>query len=292
MTNSASQARIVSALIKAIRLRRVDLATPCLAHLWAMGGDVQARTRRRILICSAEDNTSVAVMDRVSHWHGSGELDVRHAIREVLRISTTPNWYATPSGRDYIRAWWRAELRPNRFIGGLETSLYATIECAVRANEMTQAMQAFLAIVSKRDYSRKALGSSLRSIAVEQRNELAIRLADIFIKHVEALWWDSNFTGQCLCTLLTGPIGPQLESEPDEGLVDSLAQLARAQVSPPDVPPWCLDGIHVPGADPRFSGTVKSMAAACIAYESFGRLSPDDEWNADELLAARDNHGA
>jgi hypothetical protein len=180
MTISSSQARFASALVKAIRLRRVELAVRCLAHLWAMGGDVRARTHRRILICSAEDNTSVAVMDRVSDWFGSGHLDIQRAIREVLRICATPNWYATPSGRDYIRAWWRAESQPNLYVGSSEAALHATIESAVRANEVTQSLQAFHASVSKRDYSRKGLGSSLRSIAVEQQNDLAIRLAGFF----------------------------------------------------------------------------------------------------------------
>lgn len=286
MTGNASTSACMSALIKAIRLRRVEMAARYLGYLWGLDSKAKARTRRRILVCSAEDNTSIPVMNRVSDWFRLERTDVEHAIREVLRICGTPNWYATPSGRAYIGAWWRAETEHNPYIGKRQDVLQTVIESAVRAHEALQAMQAFNAILSDRGYSRQGLAHCLRSLAVEHKNDFAIRLADIYIQHVSALWRDSNFSGQCLYTILAGPIGPQSDPEPDENQVRTLAAQAAAQTTPPDVPPWCLDGIHVHGRDPRFSGAIKHMAAACIAYEHFGRLSPDDVWESDDLLLA------
>ncbi len=289
MTFCASPAVYLSTLIKAIRLRHVDLAVHSLGHLWSMDGDVRTRTRRRVLVCSAEDNTSVPVMSRVGDWFGAGGLDLQLAIREVMRICGTPNWYATPSGRSYIRAWWQAESVVNRYAGLSQTTLQATVEDAVRSHEALQSLQAFTAIVNRRDYSREGLAGCLRSIAEKQENDLAVHLADIFVRHATALWWDSNVSGQCLYTLLAGPIGSQVEFEPDEEQVIGFARFVTAQPNPPDVPSWCMDGIHVPGVDPRFSGAVKHMAAACTAYERFGRLSPDDQWESDDLLLARES---
>lgn len=286
MTGSASPSACMSALIKAIRLRRIDMATRYLGHLWSAGNDARTRTRRRILICSAEDNTSVAVMNHVSDWFKSEQLDVVHPLREVLRICGTPNWYATPSGRAYIGAWWRAETKANPHIGKPQEPLQAVIEASVRDHKAIDAIQAFNAIISDRRYSRQSLARCLRALAVQDGNSLAIRLADLHSEHLSALWWDSNFSGQCLYTILAGPIGSQLDPEPDESQVLALAAQVVAQTTPPDVPPWCLDGIHTSGHDARFSGVVKHMAAACIAYERFGRLSPDDAWESDDLLLA------
>lgn len=261
------------------------MAARYLGYLWVASKDTKGRTQRRILVCSAEDNTSVVVMNRVSDWFKQEQKDVQNAVREVLRICGTPNWYATPSGRAYIIAWWQAEAGGNPHIGKPQESLQAIIEDSVRAHGTLQAMQAFNAIVSDRRHSRQSLAGCLRTLAVEADNSFAIRLADLHIEHLTALWWDSNFLGQCLYTILAGPIGPQSSLELDEDQVVALTAQATAQTTPPDVPPWCLDGIHTSGRDPRFSGVIKHMAAACIAYQRFGRLSPEDAWETDDLLS-------
>lgn len=274
----------MSALIKAIRLRDVAMAVRYLGYLWGAGKDTRGRTHRRILICSAEDNTSVAVMTHVSDWFKRGQPEVQYAVREVLRICGTPNWYATPSGRVYIGAWREAEAGANPHSGKPQDLLQTIIEGSMRGHKALETMRAFNAIVGDRRYNRQRLASCLRLLAVEAGNSFAIRLADIHIQHQTALWWDSNFLGQCLYTTMEGPIGPQFDVEPDEDKVLALTAKAAAQTSPPDVPSWCLDGIHTSGGDPRFSGVIKHMAAACIAYERFGRLSPDDAWESDDLL--------
>lgn len=284
MTANASPSACMSALIKAIRLRDVAMAARYLGYLWVEGKDSRVRTHRRILICSAEDNTSVAVMNHVSDWFKREQPEMQHAVREVLRICGTPNWYATPSGRAYTGAWWQAESEANPHSGKSQESLQTLIEGSVRAHDTIEAMRAFNALVSDRRYNRQSLATCLRLLAVEADSSLAIRLADIHIQHLTALWWDSNFLGQCLYTILKGPIGPQCDVEPDEHQVRTLTAQATAQASAPDVPSWCLDGIHTSGGDPRFSGVIKHMAAACIAYERFGRLSPDDAWESDDLL--------
>jgi hypothetical protein len=225
-------------------------------------------------------------MNRVSDWFSQEQQEVVHAIREALRICSTLNWYATPSGRAYISSWWKVENEINPYSGKSQETLQAIIENAVCSQTAHQAFQAFNAIVSDRGHSRQSLAAHLRALAIQNENDSAVRLADIQIEHLRALWWDSNFLGQCLYTILAGPIGPQSDPEPDENQILVLAAQVAAQTTPPKVPAWCLDGIHVAGVDPRFSGSIKHMAAACIAYERFGRLDPDDIWESDALLLA------
>ena len=282
--NMPSPAVLISGLIKTIRLRRPDLAISYLGYLWNSGTDVRNRVRRRILICSAEDNTSVTVMTCVSDWFNEGRPGVEDAVREMLRINSTPNWYATAGGRAYIRAWWETEQSDNPHIGKDQGVLLATIEEAVRSGSTLSALQAFNATISVRDYNRQSLVDCLHDLALERNDDSAATLADLFQNNMRALWWDANFTGQCLYTLLLGPIGTQADPSPAENEVASFSAQAKAQKTAPEVPSWCLDGIHVAGADPRFSGSIKQMTAACTAFERFGRLSPDDAWNSETML--------
>jgi hypothetical protein len=284
MATPPSPSVLTSGLIKAIRLRHADLAISYLGYLWNSGKDIRARVRRRILICSAEDNTYIDVMARVSDWFNKGGPEVKDAVREMLRINGTPNWYATACGRAYIRAWWQAERSPDPPAGQDQGVLLATIEEDVQSGSTLSALQAFNATISLRGYNRQSLVDRLHGLALERNNGSAARLSNLYQKNMKALWWDANLTGQCLYTLLVGPIGPQADPKPDERQVAAFAAQADAQKSAPEVPSWCLDGIHVPGNDPRFSGSIKHMAAACAAFERFGRLSPDDVWTSETIL--------
>jgi hypothetical protein len=261
------------------------LAVAYLGYLWGISAEAQVRVRRRILICSAEDNTSVAVIARVSDWFNDQRLSLRDAVREVLRISST-NWYETPDGRTYIRSWWSAEASVNPYIGSAQDKLLDIMYQAVRSDSTLSALHAFNALLSLRNYNRQMLGERLLRLAMEDGNECAVQLSKLYLNNTKALWRDANVTGQCLYTLLFGPIGPQSDPQPDERHVARLAAQANAQATVPAVPNWCLDGIHVAGADPRFSGSLRHMTAACAAYERFGRLTPDDAWDSETMLSA------
>jgi hypothetical protein len=171
-----------------------------------------------------------------------------------------------------------------------EDVLLQTIELAVNPRKVIPALQVFGSITCRRNYSRPRLIDCLRKLSQITGNHSAMCLLTINEKHSQTLWWDTNFLGQCLYTLLAGPIGPQIDIEPDDAQVTALTAKAASQTALPMVPNWCLDGIHVSGTDPRFSGSLKHMAAACCAFERFGRLIPDDEWDSDTILASEAGH--
>lgn len=287
VAEKTSTAAVVSALIKTIRLRQASLASLYLGYLWNLNIEAKARACRRIFICSAEDNTSIPVMMRVSDWFGGDVSGLDGAVRELLRISGTLNWYASEEGRRYIRSWWQSEKTENPHIGASEDVLLEKIELAVKSRAVLAGLQAFSSITRQRSYSRQRLIQCLKSLSRAIGNNSAMRLIEINEKHLKALWWDANVSGQCLYTLLVGPIGQQIDLEPDEAQVAAMTVRASSQTNAPEIPNWCLDGIHVPGADPRFSGSIKHMAAACRAFEFFGRLSPEDKWDSDTMLALR-----
>jgi hypothetical protein len=284
MERTVQSPAFISALIKSIRVRRPDDAVTHLGYLWNLGSSARVRVRRRLLICSAEDNTSIPVMAHVSKWFNEDRQELEGAVREVLRIDGTPNWYATAAGRKYVRSWWQAETSVNPYDGKDQRALLAIIEQAVRSHSSVPALQAFSATINLHGYDRKLLVDRLRELALKRNDDSAVKLADLYLRNMQTLWWDTNFTGQCLYTLLFGPVGPQLDPELDEDRVAMLVTRASAQQTAPEVPSWCLDGIHVAGADPRFSGSIKHMAAACGAFERFGRLSPDDAWDSAGML--------
>jgi hypothetical protein len=97
----------LSALVKSIRLRRVEDALYWLVYLDTFKDKASRfRTARRILIGSAEDGHSVAVMEKVADQFSALarlETDVVHLAAEMVRISKIPNWWHPDSGGpDYI----------------------------------------------------------------------------------------------------------------------------------------------------------------------------------------------
>jgi hypothetical protein len=277
-------AACTSALIKTIRLRKVEPAAAYLGYLWNLSSDAQRRVRRRLLICSAEDNTSFPVISRVSAWFQQDSPDLKDCIREMLRIQMTPNWYASVDGRAYIRCWWGVEESGALYSEESQDALQEIVREAARRGVLVDAIRAFSTIVSRRNYDRWAFSDCLRAVATDRKVDVASRLIELQRQHMQALWWDTNFSGQALYTSFSGPIGPQDDVEVEEREVEWLVQKANAQRVAPAVPSWCLDGIHVPGSDPRFSGSLKHMAAACTAFEKFGRLSPEDTWGDDSVF--------
>lgn len=271
----------LSALVKAIRLRKPLDALIWLHLLSQAWQNTRFRAQRRVLIGAAEDCMSIPVMRAVSDWYNSPSRHNLHAAsREVLRIIKSPNWYATDRGRAYIRRWREVELLPNPFRREAPDSLFQILEDAIRSGASIQAMHAFFAINEKKDWNRQTLAHLLNRFALEFANTSACALAELFNTNCRSLWNDTNYSGLALDALLGGPLDEDTnpiiaESE----LVQLIANTRHSLSQGVTIPEWARDGIHCSGKDPRFSGLWEYMAASCNAYEHYGRLDPEDVWS-------------
>lgn len=274
-----SESAALSALVKSIRLRRSTDAAIWLFTLWQSGPSARSRSQRRILVSAAEDNLSIPVMRSASDWYNSrNRFDLLSAMRELLRITKTQNWYATESGRSYIRKWHDFEKQENPYVGKHQDCLLRVMEMAIRDKALDTAIQAFNALYQAKDWSRWEFANLLTRIALEKDNRPALAIAELFEENHRHLWNDGNYSGQALYSLINGRIQEDVTPEIKDAEVLQLIAQAR-QFPAQGVPAWCLDGIHLPGHDPRFSGSLKHMAIACTAFETLGRLDPNDVWD-------------
>ncbi len=97
----------LSGMVKSIRLRRVEDSVYWLVSLDTFQeAQSRFRTARRILIASAEDGHSVAVMEKVvDSFKKISKVDagIEQLAAELVRICKVPNWWhASTGGHDYI----------------------------------------------------------------------------------------------------------------------------------------------------------------------------------------------
>ena len=116
-TAHPSSSQALSALVKSIRIRRIEDAVYWLLYLDTFKEpQYRFRTARRLLIGSAEDGDSVAVMEEIGRkfWKlCKPAADLIELVSEAIRICKLPNWWHPDSGGpDYIyqslvgqRAW-------------------------------------------------------------------------------------------------------------------------------------------------------------------------------------------
>lgn len=248
--------------------------------LWRSGKSNQHRAQRRLLISAAEDCLSIPVMQDISAWYnGSSRFDLHSAIRHVLSISQTPNWYATEAGRRCILHWREAELRENPYLQKPPDCLLWSIETAVRQKSVLRAIHAFNAYYHNQTSNRWKLAQLLTRLSLQSDNLVALALAEVFEDNVRHIWNDANFSGQTLYALILGHIGEALDPlVSDEAVIQSIVQAEVLLSRDLTVPDWALDGIHCSGSDSRYAGTVKQMYAMCRAYQHYGRLDPADEF--------------
>ncbi len=271
----------ISALIKTTRLRLPSDAIDWFMYLWKIPKE-RPRVKRRILLMSGEDNVSFGVIERVGEWYGSSQrASMEAAATEVLRICQTQNWWAQRDGREYLYAWRIAEISPPDFRSISLAGLIEVMGRAVKQRDLLRGLAAFYAVYERKDFRPQQLARHLLEWASESGNPQAMRLAQVFSRHAQTLWTDSNISGQAYYSLLHGEFGEQgvpPEISP-EIVVQSIQNSIERLQTPIEAPSFALDGIHTrSGKDARFSGVVRHMAAACKAYEHFGRLHPSDEW--------------
>ncbi len=251
-----------------------------LVFLWQQPKE-KHRIKRRILLCSGEDNISVGVTEKVSEWFGSpGRKSFEAAATELLRICSTPNWWAQPDGREYIYNWRIAELSSPDFRGITLNALFQIMGSAIENRDLVRGLAAFNAAYERQDFRSQLLAEHLLSWAGESGNQQARRLAQVFYRHASTLWLDSNISGQAYYSLVHGAFGEQHVPEISvEAVSRSIQNSIERLQTPIETPSFARDGIHTRcGRDSRFAGVVRHMSAACRAYEHFGRLEPGDQW--------------
>ncbi len=270
----------ISAFIKTVRLRHSGDAVNWFTYLWLQPKQ-KSRIKRRILLCSGEDNISVGVTEKVSEWFGGpGRKSFEAAATEVLRICSTPNWWAQSDGREYIYNWRIAELSSPDFRGITLDALFQIMGSAVNNHDLVRGLSAFNAAYERPDFRSQLLAEHLLRWTGESGNQQARRLAQVFYRHAATLWLDSNISGQAYYSLVHGKFGEQHVPEISvEAVSQSIQNSIERLQTPIETPAFARDGIHTrSGRDSRFAGVVRHMSAACKAYEHYGRLDPSDEW--------------
>ncbi len=275
----------LSGLVKSLRLRRPQDAVYWLVYLDTFREPAsRLRMARRLLIGSAEDGHSIEVMEAVVGNFPElvrARIDILYLAAEALRICKMPNWWHPLSGgKDYIYSGLLAERKLLHFTG------HHTLENMTRLTEDGIADQdAVSAIAGVIGLSHARLSATrqaelLASIAAKTTHLLAQRLIEIHLRAKSALSSDNNFLCQA-AWMMGGGYSPVAErSEPVFATeVFDLVETARERwKNPQPIPRWCCDGLHSAGDDVRFMGVWFHMYAACLAFEHYGRLDPQDKW--------------
>jgi hypothetical protein len=140
----------LSAMVKSIRLRRMEDAIYWLMYLDTFKEpESRFRTARRILIGSAEDGHSIAVMEKVADSFkriNKPHAGIEELATELVKICKVPNWWnPSTGGHDYIyhgmvaqRQLW--QLRMERSTENFTNMLVQAIVEQDKAKVLTAAM--------------------------------------------------------------------------------------------------------------------------------------------------------
>ena len=272
-------------MVKSIRLRRVEDAIYWLVYLNSFKEpQSRFRTARRILIGSAEDGHSIAVMERVVASHkrmSRTDTSLAELASEVIRICKVPNWWSPDSGgHDYIYHGLLGERRlyQSRMHQTPETLMKMLTE-AIAERDKAKALSAVLGFSACR-FGTTRQAEFLLECARKAEHKNAARLATIHLNARGALSSDNNFICQA-AWMLAGGESPVADEVPSLNRTEVIEQLRAARErwkKPEPIPQWCCDGVHSAGNDVRFMGTWHHMFAVCKAFQHYGRVDPDDEW--------------
>jgi len=286
-TTHPTFSQALSGLVKSIRLRRVEDAVYWLAYLDRFKeAQYRFRTARRLLIGSAEDGHSVAIMEEVAR--NFGKLCKPHCalidwVTEAVRICKLPNWWHPDSGGpDYIyhsligqRAWWYKTW--NHHV----TTLQREIKTAINEKDRTNTLGAVGAFTDvKPSFGATKQAEFLLRQAERVSHDLAARLCKVHLSAKSALSGDNNFLCQAAWMMAGGesPVAEEIEPVIAEECRDLLNKAKDKWRNPQTIPRWCCDGVHCAGDDPRFMGMLPEMYAVCRAFRHYGRVDPNDKW--------------
>jgi hypothetical protein len=276
----------LSGLVKSIRIRRVEDAVYWLVYLETFGNDNRERyrTARRLLIGSAEDGHSIAVMEEVvgnfSKFSRQGN-DLVHLVAEAVRICSVPNWWhPSTGGPDYIYSgmvgqhellYFRGEHSPE--------NMTKLIEQGIEQRNKPMALAGVMGLSDARlGATRQA--ELILNFAKKYQHPLAERLAQVHLHARSALSADNNFLCQAAWMLAGGesPIVDLIEPVFVEECYELIDKAKERWKNPHPIPGWCCDGVHSAGNDVRFMGVWQQMYAVCKAFEHYDRVDPNDEW--------------
>jgi hypothetical protein len=250
------------------------------------GAQYRFRTTRRLLIGSAEDGHSIAVMEKVggTFWKLSKpQSELIDLVAEAIRICKLPNWWHPDTGGpDYIyhsligqRAWLYKTWDHNL------TTLQNEIEKAIAEKNLAMAIGAVMAFADVQPtFGATKQAEFLRQHAERMGHELAARLCRVHLSAKSALSADNNFLCQAAWMLAGGvsPVAEQILPVTADECHELLAKAKERWQNPEPIPRWCCDGVHCAGDDPRFMGCLPEMWAVCRALQHYGRIEPADEW--------------
>lgn len=289
-----SYSQALSAVVKAIRVRNIEVGGYWLKYCWSFNtklAGAQFRTVRRLLIGSAEDGHSVAVMEAVSNNFASllkKDVEFPQVLAEFVRICKVPNWWHPSSGgHDYIKSGMLAQrhMLYDKTPYPLEHCLTGISEAVEQQNRISSLQWMMQAEGAGKDVWI-TVAHLLHVIAKSRGHEPAQRLLkNIHIRHAKALSADNNFIGQA-AWLLAGGSSPVVDRiEPvTHGEVRELLERVNA-TQPYVVPQWCCDGVHCTGNDTRYMGSWDRMYAVCRQYDHYQRVNPDDPWLEDQFYS-------
>jgi hypothetical protein len=275
----------LSALVKSIRIRRVEEAAYWLVYLDTFPESRHRfRTARRLLLGTSEDGHSVEIMEKVVRNFSAiskPKTELRYLVAEAVRICKVPNWWQPiTGGADYIYSGMVAERELAYFPGesNLET-MTKMIEEGIEEGNKTKAVAGVMGLGQARVGGTKQ-AELILTLAKRYQDPLAERLAQVHLSARSALANDNNFLCQAVW-MMAGGVSPVVHViEPvEEGEVEELLDQARERwKTPRPIPRWCCDGVHSSGDDVRFMGTYSQMYAVCKAFEHYGRIDPQDVW--------------
>jgi hypothetical protein len=242
---------------------------------------------RRLLIGSVEDGHSIEVMEAVAGnftYLTRARTDILYLAAEALRICKLPNWWHPLSeGKDYIYSGLLAERTLLQYTGHhtLE-NMTRMIEGGIAERDKVSAIAGVIGLSHARLSATKQ-AELLANLAAKENHSLARRLIEIHLGAKSALSSDNNFLCQAVWMMAGGnsPVAEWSESVFATEVWELVEQARERWRNPKPIPRWCCDGVHSAGDDVRFMGVWFHMYAACLAFEHYGKLDPEDHWIPD-----------
>lgn len=294
LSSRPSYSQALSGLVKGIRVRNLFEAAYWLNYCWQFRTKLsgsQFRTVRRLLIGSAEDGHSIAVMEKMADSFVpllANDASLEDVVLELIRICKVPNWWHPASGGpDYIYSGMVGDRKAL-----YDDSAKSTADCLDRLQSSIDQGDKISALswVLKADRldasAGKPVAERLLKIALQRDHAQATRmLRNVYFRHAKSLAGDSNFTCQAAWLLAGGASQvidqiEHVEREEARSLLDEVLATPNRVI-----PEWCCDGIHCAGNDVRYSGMWDRMYAVCCQYKHYQRLNPDDPWLEDDFYS-------
>jgi hypothetical protein len=236
---------------------------------------------RRIAIAAAEDNLNAHTMTRAVQLIANRAVTPLVMAGEVLRICSTPNWYAVEDGRRYFYEW-RKEHYWQTMKGKSFHQCLGTLEEGICNKDINLAIrgQYFLAGSAGNCNTMEGAIAMISSYFDKDVLSGTIKKFSVYSSNLKVLWKDENYLPQVVWEMISGR-----DMISNSVVVVTRGQAAEAlnhamTVGYTKVPSYYLDGVHVAGSDPRFGGTIPAMYGMCQAHENYGRLHPEDTWDA------------